>query len=130
MKLKNLNWKSFWEHFSSWKRVSLFEKAFLASFVVTNLFFLAFVLPGTRPSPADLSNELSPQMLETASLIWIVPGAVTELLLMELGMNPEYIKGGFWMVAFVSTFFWAFVFWIFARAIKFVLAKGAAPKNS
>lgn len=130
MNLKNFTGKSFWKNLFSWKKVSLFEKAFFASFVVTNLFFLAFALPGTRPRPTDLSNELSPQMLETASLIWMAPCAVAGLWLMKLGMNLEYIKGGLWMVALVNTFFWAFVFWFVARAVKFVLAKGAASKNS
>lgn len=129
MNLKNLTWESFWKHFSSWKNVSLFEKAFFASFVVTNLFFLAFVLPGTRPSPTDLSNELSPQILETASLIWIAPYVVTELLLMKLGMNPEYIKGGFWIAAFVNTFFWAFVFWFVARMVKLLRSKIVSLKK-
>lgn len=128
MNLKNITWKSFWKHFSSWKNISLFEKAFLISALGTCGAFLAISIPSQAPSMPGPFSEIHP-FLETAFFIWIAPCAAVGLWLMKLGMNPEYIKGGFWMVAFVNTFFWAFIFWIFARIIKLLRSKIVSLKK-
>lgn len=127
MNLKNFTRKSFWEHFSSWKRVSLFEKSFFVSALITCAAFLVVTLPATRPDPSDLSNEFSPQFLESAFMTWIMPLGLFGMLLMRIGLYPGNdeagLWGGVWTLAFANTFFWAFVFWIFARIMKLLRSK-------
>lgn len=133
MNLKNFTWKSFREHFSSWKHISLFEKSFFVSALITCAAFLMVMLPATHPDPSDFSNELSPQFLESAFMAWIIPLGLFGFFLLRIGLYPGNedtgLWGGVWTLAVANTFFWAFIFWIVARVAKIVLAKIAALKK-
>ncbi len=126
MNLKNLTWKSFWKHFSSWKNVSLFEKAFLVSAVITcAMFFIVSVPSQTATLPGPFS-EMHP-LLESAFLAWIIPLGMFGLWLLKMDLYPgsedTRLWGGIWTLAFANTFFWAFVLWFVVRMVKLIKSK-------
>lgn len=133
MNVKHMTWKSFQHHFSSWKHISLFEKSFFVSLIMTCVAFLLATLPATRPNPGDFSNEFSPQIIESAFLVWIAPLGYFGIFLMRIGLYPGNgqggLWGGMWTLAIVNTFFWAFIFWLGARAVRFVQSKRTSLKK-
>ena len=125
--------ESLQRHFSSWKNISLFEKSFLVSTIITCAAFLIATLPATRPNPADFSNEFSPQIIESIFLVWIAPLGYFGIFLMRIGLYPGNEQGGLWggvwTVAIANTFFWAFIFWLAARVVRFVRSKRTSLKK-
>lgn len=126
MNLKNITWKSLYTHFTSWKNISLFEKALLISAFITCGMFLIVSVPSQMPSDPGLFSDTHP-LLESAFMAWIIPLGSFGLFLMRMGLYPGNenagLWGGVWTLAFANTFFWAFVFWFVARMIKLIKSK-------